>query len=231
MARGTIIEPRTTNFTLIPHTVFYHVTRLHLIRHGQTDWNLERRIQGQTDSQLTDLGRRQAQDIGSHLKAIPFSAAYASSSIRARDTAQVILQYHQQALRLRDDLREIFLGDWEGRLYADVQQQQPEAMGYFLEDPSLFALAGAESFFQVQERALNAVNEIIDQHRGQEILLVSHGVWIKTVLTAVEGRNMQDFWQPPKMANCCHSIIEFENGVANPALSAKIIRYAGFDEW
>ena len=201
------------------------LTTLHLIRHGQTNWNLERRIQGQTDSVLTETGIEQAHRVAAILKSIPFTAAYSSSSIRARDTALAILQHHQIELTLRDDMREIFLGDWEGRLYQDVAEEDNENHRYFAEDPSRFNLSGAETFYQVQDRALAAIESIMNQHPGEEILLVSHGVWIKTILASIEQRAMEDFWRPPVMDNCCHSIIEFDQG------HAKIVQYAGQRQW
>jgi len=201
------------------------LTTLHLIRHGQTDWNLERRIQGQTDSTLSDDGRAQAASIANELSSHPFAAAYSSSSVRARDTATAILRHHAIELQLRDEMREILLGAWEGRLYQDVKEQDPINHGYFAEDPSRFALDGAETFYQVQARAMALVNDLVQQHPGEQVLLVSHGIWIKTILTHIEQRPMKNFWRPPQMENCCHSIIEFNQD------QAKIIQYAGLVQW
>lgn len=206
-------------------------TTLHLVRHGQTNWNLERRIQGQTNSQLTELGREQATTAGEQLSTIPFSAAYASTSHRAKDTAELILQHHALSLKLRDDMREIFLGDWEGHLYDDMRKQYPEPMRLFVEDPSQFSYGDAETFHQVQQRAMAVIEQLIEQHPGEDVLLVSHGIWIKTVLTAIEERAMELFWQPPKMENCSHSIIEIDNNIEFPLMSAKIKRYGGLDAW
>jgi len=201
------------------------LTTLHLIRHGQTNWNLEGRIQGQTDSILTNNGLQQAQQRALELRDIPFTAAYSSSSIRAHDTAKAILQHHDVSLSLRDDMREIFLGSWEGNLYKDIEIQQPDNHRHFLKDPSCFNLDGAETFYQVQERASAALNTIVSQHPEEEVLLVSHGVWIKTILAHIEKRPMHDFWNPPVMDNCCHSIIEFNQDQAN------IIQFAGLKQW
>ncbi len=201
------------------------MTTLHLIRHGQTNWNLEKRIQGQTDSVLTDTGIEQAKNVAEELKSIPFTAAYSSSSVRAKDTAKAILKHHPLDLSVRDDMREIFLGDWEGRLYADVAMEDPDNHNHFSKHPSKFDMPGAETFYQVQERALNVVQQLIKQHSAGDVLLVSHGLWIKTILVHFEQRPMQNLWHPPTMGNCCHSIIEFNQD------QAKIAKYAGLSEW
>lgn len=201
------------------------MTTLHFIRHGQTNWNLEKRIQGQTDSVLTNTGLEQAQKVAEDLKHIPFKAAYSSSSVRAKDTAQAILKHHKLDLTLRDDMREILLGDWEGRLYKDVAVEDQDNHRHFAEDPSQFDMPGAETFYQVQDRALNVVKHLVENHPNQDVLLVSHGLWIKTVMAHFEQRPMQDLWQPPSMSNCCHSIIEFDPD------DAKIVKYANLSEW
>ncbi|GAB1265048.1 histidine phosphatase family protein [Aurantivibrio infirmus] len=202
------------------------MTTVHLVRHGQTNWNLERRIQGQTDSFLTELGIQQAQKIASELKNIPFSRAYSSSSIRARDTANQILEHHQVPLQLDDQLREIQLGEWEGQLYADIEKTHPEPHQHFWGDPSLFQFPGAETFFELQQRALSSFKKIVSDNPNETILLVSHGIFIKSILTHVEGRNLQDFWRPPKMENCCHSIIEVSND-----REFLIKKYANLERW
>ena len=203
------------------------MTTLHLIRHGQTDWNQERRIQGQTDSNLNALGHRQAEEIALQLKTIPFHAAYSSSSLRARDTATAILKHHGLTLNLRDDMREIHLGAWEGRLYAEVSaaENDKDHMRYFQQDPSQFNLPGAETFHDVQRRALAVITDLRAKHTNQHLLLVSHGIWIKSILAHLEQRHIRDFWQPPQMSNCCHSIVEFDGD------DAKIVQYAGFRQW
>ncbi len=188
------------------------MSQLHIIRHGQTNWNVERRIQGQTDSILTEVGVRQAQQAGEHLKTLNFDAAYTSSSVRARDTAAAILAHHNlQAVEL-DQLREIFLAHWEGRLYEEMHCEDGDNHNAFWEDPSKFKVEGAETFYDLQQRAVETLTQLAEKHIGDTILVVSHGAYIKSFLSFIEGRHLKDFWQPPRMKNCCHSIVNFENG-------------------
>ncbi|MEX1033033.1 MAG: histidine phosphatase family protein [Cellvibrionaceae bacterium] len=202
------------------------MTTIHLVRHGQTDWNLERRIQGQTESMLTPLGEQQAREIAEQLKDEKLDRAFSSSSQRPRDTANFILEHHDLELETRDELREIFLGPWEGQLYSEIADAHPESHDHFWQDPSRFALEGAETFHDLQKRALAVFNNIAEENEGKTILIVSHGAFIKALLSHYEGRHLRDFWLPPKMTNCCHSIIE-----RSPAGDFVICQYAGLTSW
>ena len=202
--------------------------QLHLIRHGQTNWNEERRIQGQSDSVLTELGLRQAQTLGDRLRAIDYAAHYSSSSVRTRQTTEHAFP-SATSVRFLDELREIYLGPWEGSLYADIAESDPESYKHFWEQPHLFAVQGAESFHDLQRRAVAAVATIAAEHAGERVALVSHGALIKSYLCYVEGRPLDRFWEPPTMHNCCHSIVEITADG-----KAKIVQYAdepvGFEQ-
>ena len=160
---------------------------LHLIRHGETNWNKERRVQGQSDSHLTDLGTQQAKEFGQRIAHLEFDKIYCSSSLRTRQTAEYAFPELATEIKYLDELREIFLGPWEGHLYEDLAQSEPESHGHFWEQPHLFQLSGAESFFELQQRAIDAVAEIEAAHRtdsvsGRKVAIVSHGALIKSYL-------------------------------------------------
>lgn len=194
--------------------------QLHLIRHGQTNWNEEKRIQGQSDSVLTELGVSQARSLGQRLADTHYDAYYCSSSLRTRQTAEHAFP-HANEIRYRDELREIYLGPWEGNLYAEMAVREPESYRHFWEQPQLFAVNGAESFHDLQRRAVDAVAAIAADHPGESVALVSHGALIKAYLCFVEQRPLERFWEPPTMHNCCHSIVQFD-----PDGSARITQYA-----
>lgn len=195
--------------------------QLHLIRHGQTNWNEEKRIQGQSDSVLTPLGVSQAQALGQRLTETGYDAHFSSSSVRTRQTTEQVFP-EARDVHFRDNLREIFLGPWEGNLYAEMAEREPSNYQHFWEEPHLFNVKGAESFHDLQQRAVNAVADILAQHRGQRVALVSHGALIKAFLCHVEGRPLERFWEPPTMHNCCHSIVEFDADD-----KPTIVQYAG----
>lgn len=102
------------------------MTIIHLIRHGQTVSNLEKRFQGQSESHLTELGIQQAKKISATLKDIEFDAVYSSSSIRACETTAIILNGHKVKFNKMDALKEIYLGDWEAALYGEIKEKQPQ---------------------------------------------------------------------------------------------------------
>lgn len=180
---------------------------LHLIRHGQTNWNEERRAQGQSDSVLTELGIEQAKALGIRISALPFDALYCSSSKRTRQTVAHAFPNWEKPVTYLDSLREIKMGEWEGRLYAELESESPESFQHFWREPHKFDVPGAETFFQLQSRALAAIRDIYIHHAGQLVALISHGALIKTVLAHIEGRHIAELWTPPQMHNCAHSIV------------------------
>ena len=183
---------------------------LHLIRHGQTNWNEERRAQGQSDSVLTELGIEQAKALGIRISAVPFDALYCSSSKRTKQTAAHAFPDWEKPVTYLDSLREIQMGEWEGRLYAELESESPESFQHFWHEPHKFDVPGAETFFQLQSRALATIRDIYIHHAGQLVALVSHGALIKTVLAHIEGRHLAQLWTPPQMHNCAHSIVRVD---------------------
>ena len=202
---------------------------IHLIRHGETNWNKERRVQGQSESQLTDLGIQQAKELGLRIQHLEFDKVYCSSSLRTRQTAEHAFPELTTEINYIDALREIFLGPWEGHLYEDLAEREPESHRHFWEQPHLFQVKGAESFFELQQRAIDAVAEIGATHRtnstsGRKVAIVSHGALIKSYLCHVEGRSMDQLWAPPRMHNCAHSIVAFSSD--DDSSTANILQYA-----
>lgn len=195
--------------------------QLHLFRHGQTNWNAERRVQGQSESQLDALGIEQAQRLGERIRDLDFQHVYCSSSERTRQTAEHAFARRSLPITYLDSLREIHMGPWEGQLYAEIEAAEPDSFRHFWHEPHLFSVPGAESFFELQTRALNAIADIAARHSGETIALVSHGALIKSVLCHLSGKPMCDLWAPPTMHNCAHSIVHYE-----PGKEPVIVQYA-----
>ncbi len=202
------------------------MTTVHLIRHGQTDWNLEKRFQGQSESNLTKLGVNQAKTAGEKLEQIDFDVVYASSSKRASDTATILLNGRKSKLNKMDQLREIYLDKWENTLYSEIEKNKPRQFFNYWNDPSQFHQPGCETFYQLQERAVSVFKSLVNQHSGKQILIVSHGAWIKALLSFIEKRPLKKLWDHPPMANCGHSIIK----EVKPE-KYKITLYSGEKEW
>lgn len=202
---------------------------LHLIRHGQTDWNEERRVQGQSDSRLTQLGEEQAVELGQRIQLVEFDKAFCSSSLRTRQTAANLFPDSRVEIEYLDNLREIFLGPWEGALYDEIEQQEPDSFRHFWEEPHLFDVEGAESFYELQNRAVAVVEKIAELHLDQQIAVVSHGALIKTILCHVENLPMSALWNPPRMHNCAHSIIRFSADGSQEIVQYADVAYADLD--
>ena len=183
---------------------------IHLIRHGETNWNKERRAQGQSESHLTDLGIQQAKELGQRIGQLEFDRIYCSSSLRTRQTAEHAFSESTTEINYLDSLREIFLGPWEGVLYDDIAIREPDSYKHFWEEPHLFNVEGAESFSNLQKRAVETVGEIAAGHPQQKIALVSHGALIKSFLCHLEKRPLSELWAPPQMHNCAHSIVNLD---------------------
>lgn len=199
---------------------------IHLFRHGQTDWNAERRIQGQSESRLTELGIEQAKALRERIQHLQFDRVFCSSSLRTRQTAEHAFAETTHTINYMDSFREIDLGPWEGKLYAEIETEQPDSYRHFWEEPHLFQVDGAETFAQLQQRALNALQGIKSELRASEpedthVAIVTHGALIKAVLCHYQKQPLSQLWAPPAMHNCAHSIVKLQGDG-----TAQIIQYA-----
>lgn len=189
------------------------IRSIHLIRHGETNWNKEKRAQGQMESVLTTDGLRQAENLKLRLQDIPISEVYCSSSVRTRQTADVLFggaesDSDRLPVLYCDRLKEIHMGPWEGQLYSELQVKYPEQFHAFWHEPENFRLEGAETYEQVQQRAIARLNSILATSSARDIAIVSHGVLIKTLLCDAEQRPLAQLWHPPAMHNCARSVID-----------------------
>lgn len=197
--------------------------RLHLIRHGQTDWNAIRRVQGHADSALNATGLEQARQLATAMEQYPIRHVYCSSSLRTRQTAAQVFGHRNLAHTFLDGLREIHLGPWEGQLYSELELQQPEQFRHFFHAPHLFQVPGAETYAQLQQRGMDTLQWILAQEKARgapgEAAVVSHGAMIKSILNRLQDKPLAELWEPPLMHNCSHTIIQFNGS------DADIIKY------
>jgi 2,3-bisphosphoglycerate-dependent phosphoglycerate mutase len=162
--------------------------RLWLVRHGETDWNVQRIVQGQTPTELNDVGRKQARQLANFFADREFSAAYSSDLPRAYQTAEIILAGRGLDLQQDVRLRERSLGKYQGMKSADVHAVRT-ALG--LDQTGDLAdwkgMPGVETNQQVWERARDAMRNISDKHHGKDVLVVAHGGLMAQVITEVLG--------------------------------------------
>lgn len=184
------------------------MTKLYITRHGQTEWNLEGRLQGRMDSKLTSLGESQAQWLGEKIKDERIDVIISSSSGRTITTAENIRGKREIRIIPNDNLREINLGQWEGMLHTDVEKLWPEEYKNFWKFPHLYKPIGGESFSQVIDRVGNEMEKIITEYENKNILIVTHAVTLKSIIAYIEKKDLKDFWNGAFMYPTCLNILE-----------------------
>lgn len=173
------------------------MTRLYLIRHGETDWNRQGRWQGQADVPLNDCGRQQARQVAEKLAEVSFDAIYTSDLIRASEVARIIARAKGDRIPivLEPRLREIHQGEWQGLLVQEIQSRYAEAFRQQRVDPSMVAAPGGETALQVRQRALQAVRDLLAAYPHGNVALVSHGFTIAVLLTYFYRLPMEKVWE------------------------------------
>jgi probable phosphoglycerate mutase len=166
-------------------------TRILALRHGETAWNVETRIQGQLDIPLNDEGRRQAEALAQALADEPISVIYSSDLVRASATAAALARRTGLALRLDAGLRERDFGAFQGRTVADIERDEPElSLRWRRREPD-FAPAGGESLATFHARCVSRAMAIASAHPGQTIALVAHGGVLDCLYRAACGMALQ----------------------------------------
>src|SRR5438477_5001829 len=162
-------------------------TRVFMVRHGATVLSAEDRFAGVTDVDLSDEGREQTRRLAERLSREKIAAAFASPLGRTMETAQILARPHQLEVQTRDGLREINHGRWEQRTRREVEECFPEEAAEWEKDPYTFAPLGGESGLAVTARALPVLIDIVREHRGENVLVVSHKATIRLLLSSLLG--------------------------------------------
>jgi alpha-ribazole phosphatase len=163
------------------------MTQLCLVRHGQTDWNLERRYQGQSDTPLNENGRAQAKALADQLKGQTFAAIYSSDLMRARETAKTIASEIGLPVQVEPRLREINQGEWEGVLVEEIKARYAGLWSQRTIDPASIRPPGGETVAEVAERVYAALDDIARRYPYENVLVVSHGLSIATAICRARG--------------------------------------------
>jgi len=166
-------------------------TEIILIRHGETEWNSQQRMQGHSNSDLSSVGQAQIQALGQWMKNVPFDHIYSSDSLRAKQTAEAITQFSGHELQFDQRLREKNLGVFEGLTSEEARERHPEVFRLFKTAGSKYVIDEGESTQQLQDRALEIVNEIRIKHPEERVLLVTHGGFIRVVMKHSLGLSLE----------------------------------------
>lgn len=187
-------------------------TNVFLVRHGETEWNLEERLQGNRNSSLTRNGINQAKKAGKILKNTKFDTVYSSPLTRAVNTAQLILGKKNTKLIIRDGLREIHLGPWEGKTKKETEISHPEEYINFWYYPDRYHLKGGETYRDLQKRVVEEIQNIFDENRGKTVLIVSHWIAIKTAIAFFMEKPLKDLNEAVNLSNGSLLKLSMNNG-------------------
>lgn len=165
----------------------FKVTRLILVRHGETAWNRERRMQGQTDTPLSETGRAQAAAVAARLASSGFAALYSSDLSRALDTARAVSQASGKSVVTDVRLRERVFGVFEGLTRDEIAARYPaELARFFTRDPD-YVVPGGESMRAFHDRCLGCLAELAGRHAGEVVVVVTHGLVLDAIYRAAHA--------------------------------------------
>jgi len=194
------------------------VTRVILVRHGQTAWNVGasstegERFRGRIDLPLNDRGRAQAQALAERLAKEPIAAIYASPLQRAIETAEPTARRLGLAVQPLEGIVDIHYGDWQEHLHSEVARLYPTLYRQWLQEPHLVRPPGGESLEEVRDRAMAALHQIMTRHQDQTILVAAHQVVNKVLVCAMLGLDTSHFWRI-RQDNGCLNIFDYQEGV------------------
>ena len=167
-------------------------TRIIAVRHGETAWNVDTRLQGHLDIELNDKGLWQARRVAQALAHEPIAAVYSSDLARAWQTAEEIARSHALPVHPEPRLRERAFGHFEGRTFVDIERELPEqAARWRRRDPEFAPAGGGESLLTFRARVTQAVAELADRHPGELLLLVAHGGVMDLLYRAATRQELQ----------------------------------------
>ena len=185
--------------------------RLLLVRHGETDWNKAGKFQGQIDVPLNDNGREQSRRAAEFLKDVKLDFAISSSMLRPKETAEIILKYHEGLqLELRDELREISHGLWEGKFESEIEESYPGLLEEWKTSPETVQMPEGENLQHVWTRAIASWRELVQSVSGTGIV-VAHDAINKAILCHLFGLEPEHFWKF-KQGNGAVSVIDYPHG-------------------
>ncbi|HIV26302.1 MAG TPA: histidine phosphatase family protein [Candidatus Scatomonas pullistercoris] len=189
--------------------------RIYVIRHGETSWNVQRKLQGHKGADLDEKGVRLAEITAEALKDVPFAVCYTSPLLRARHTAEILLRGRNIPVIEDPRIQEISFGEWEGLCCAPGRMEMPEEkFQKFYDSPFEFgAPPGGESIRDVCARTADFYQELIHnrEYRDKTVLVSTHGCACRAFLNNVY-ENRQDFWHGGVPMNCAVNIVDVANG-------------------
>ena len=188
-------------------------TRLYLVRHGATNMTAEDKFSGAIGAELSDEGRQQSARLGARVQDDGITSVYASPFSRSADTARIIAGECRLVPILKEELREISHGPWEGLTRREVEERFPREYAAWEADPFTYGPPGAESGVAVLARALPAIREIVTAHEGDTVLVVSHKATIRLLLCSLLGIDARGYRDRLDQSPACLNVLDFRGPV------------------
>lgn len=185
---------------------------LFFTRHGETEWNVAGILQGWGDSNLTNEGKRRAEKLGERLRDVDFDIFYSSPQGRALETAKLIRGDKDTKIVTHDGLKELGLGLWEGMDLEAIEDLYPIEYYLYRNKPSLYEPLDGESFQDLFKRVKAFLEEIVAMD-AENILIVSHGITIKAIVTIIKGLTLDEFSELPVFTGTSLNICEVKGNV------------------
>ena len=187
------------------------MTKIYLVRHGQTAWNKEEIFRGRTDVPLDDIGLREAQLAAGYFRGKEIHAIYSSPLLRAFQTAQEISKVCDLGVTPLQGITDMSFGEWEGRSLQEVREKDQERYRQWREEPHRVKIPEGETLEEVRVRSMTSLEKAIESHPGKTLVLVSHRVINKVILCAILGLDNSHFWQIMQDTTAIN-LIQHKNG-------------------
>ena len=188
------------------------MTRIILVRHGETTWNVEGRYQGQEDTPLSERGLTQGHLLAEGLRNTPIDLCISSPLQRSYQTCKFCADLHNLSVATDERLLEINHGTWEGILAKDIAAQYPEEFHQWHTTPHLVQMpGGGETLEDVRKRVRDAFDDYVVQYPDKTILVAAHDAVNKAIICDILGLGMEHFWQI-KQDNTCINVLEYQEG-------------------
>jgi len=171
------------------------MTKVYVVRHGQTAWNLEEVFRGRMDIPLDETGKKEVHLAGEALKDETLHAIYSSPLSRSMETAENIAKFQNIPVTPLESIIDISYGEWEGVSLVEVQKKYPDLYGLWLKEPHNITFPGGESLKQVRVRTRNAIDDLLEKHKDENIALVAHRVPNKVICCSLLGIDNSNFWR------------------------------------
>ena len=171
------------------------MTKVYVVRHGQTAWNLEEVFRGRADIPLDETGKKEVHLAGEALKDETLHAVYSSPLSRSMETAENIAKFHSLPVVPLEAIVDISYGEWEGVSLEKVEQNYPDLYALWLNEPHKVRFPKGETLEEVRLRTMGAIEDLVQKHQQENIVLVAHRVPNKVICCALLGLDNHHFWR------------------------------------